>query len=363
MSSSAEAAPGVDHTTFPGEDGLPALRQALDGLDDRIPRPAHAARRHRGGGWRSRRRAARCGRGGKPPSSAACSGSMKAPCPAMPSCASGGRSSPPPSPSSRACSSPSATPGMDGRFAAAAREHLGALTPLRVYRSAAQAIGEVLEGRAGAAILPLPGDGNGRGRHRPGMVARPPAATPQGPHPCGGPPALLAKSPGRCACRPGARHRQLPRRPLRRRHLPHRLGDGGADQPGQPRPDADHRRLQAAVHPPQPPDRRACGPAAGGGRGLRGARRPAPRRASAGCRRRRSSSAPMPSQINEENATPMSGARRPQPRPEIMAIAPYVGGEFHLPGVVPRASSYRQTRAPSGRRRPRGPPSPKAPTA
>jgi histidinol-phosphate aminotransferase len=30
----------------------------------------------------------------------------------------------------------------------------------------------------------------------------------------------------------------------------------------------------------------------------------------------------------------MSAARRPQPRPEIMAIAPYVGGESHLPGVT-----------------------------
>jgi histidinol-phosphate aminotransferase len=29
----------------------------------------------------------------------------------------------------------------------------------------------------------------------------------------------------------------------------------------------------------------------------------------------------------------VSTARRPQPRPEIMAIAPYVGGESHLPGV------------------------------
>ena len=29
----------------------------------------------------------------------------------------------------------------------------------------------------------------------------------------------------------------------------------------------------------------------------------------------------------------MSASRRPQPRPEIMAIAPYVGGESHLPGV------------------------------
>jgi hypothetical protein len=59
-------------------------------------------------------------------------------------------------------------PGMDGRFAAAAREHLGALTPLRVYRSAAQAIGEVVEGRAGAAILPLPGEGAAEGAAGPG---------------------------------------------------------------------------------------------------------------------------------------------------------------------------------------------------
>jgi histidinol-phosphate aminotransferase len=30
----------------------------------------------------------------------------------------------------------------------------------------------------------------------------------------------------------------------------------------------------------------------------------------------------------------MSAHRRPQPRPEIMAIAPYVGGESHVPGVA-----------------------------
>jgi histidinol-phosphate aminotransferase len=29
----------------------------------------------------------------------------------------------------------------------------------------------------------------------------------------------------------------------------------------------------------------------------------------------------------------MTAARRPQPRPEIMGIAPYVGGESHLPGA------------------------------
>jgi chorismate mutase/prephenate dehydratase len=52
-------------------------------------------------------------------------------------------------------------PAMDGRFLIAAREHLGALTPMRVYRSPAQAIGEVVDGRAGAAILPLPGESTG----------------------------------------------------------------------------------------------------------------------------------------------------------------------------------------------------------
>lgn len=54
-------------------------------------------------------------------------------------------------------------PAMDGRFLAAAREHLGALTPMRVYRSPAQAIGEVADGRASVAILPLPGEGTGDG--------------------------------------------------------------------------------------------------------------------------------------------------------------------------------------------------------
>lgn len=59
-------------------------------------------------------------------------------------------------------------PTMDGRFQAAAREHLGGLTPMRVFRSPAQAIGEVLEGRASAAVLPLPGEGAGEGSTGPG---------------------------------------------------------------------------------------------------------------------------------------------------------------------------------------------------
>ena len=46
----------------------------------------------------------------------------------------------------------------DGQCAALAREHFGALTPLRVLRSPAQAIAEVSAGRATAAVLPMPVD-------------------------------------------------------------------------------------------------------------------------------------------------------------------------------------------------------------
>lgn len=49
-------------------------------------------------------------------------------------------------------------PATDGRFAAVARAQFGALTPIRLCRSASQAIGEVAEGRASVAVLPLPGD-------------------------------------------------------------------------------------------------------------------------------------------------------------------------------------------------------------
>ena len=59
-------------------------------------------------------------------------------------------------------------PAMDGRFQAAAREYLGALTPMRVYRGPAQAIGEVVDGRASAAVLPLPGEAPADGSSGPG---------------------------------------------------------------------------------------------------------------------------------------------------------------------------------------------------
>ncbi len=44
----------------------------------------------------------------------------------------------------------------DGAYAAAAREHFGALTPLRVHRTPAQAIAEVSARAATAAVLPMP---------------------------------------------------------------------------------------------------------------------------------------------------------------------------------------------------------------
>jgi chorismate mutase/prephenate dehydratase len=163
MSSSAEAAPGADHATFSPADSLPALRQELDVLDDRIldllMRRAAIVERvavtKRGGGPLRPGREANIIRrllaqheGALPrhaivriwreifSSSVAQQQSVLV----------------------AVCD-----PTTDGRFAAAAREQFGALTPLRVYRSAAQAIGEVVEGRAGAAILPLPGEGAAEG--------------------------------------------------------------------------------------------------------------------------------------------------------------------------------------------------------
>jgi len=162
MSSSAEAAPGADHATFTHPDSLPALRQALDGVDDRILSlllqratiVERVAATKKGGPLRPGREAAIIRRllgqheGALPRSAivriwreifassiAQQQSVLVAVC----------------------------DPNMDGRFPAAAREHLGALTPLRVYRSAAQAIGEVVEGRAGAAILPLPGESAAEG--------------------------------------------------------------------------------------------------------------------------------------------------------------------------------------------------------
>jgi chorismate mutase len=48
-------------------------------------------------------------------------------------------------------------------FIACAREHFGALTPLRVHRTPAQAIGEVSAGHAIAAVLPMPEEEESQG--------------------------------------------------------------------------------------------------------------------------------------------------------------------------------------------------------
>lgn len=49
-------------------------------------------------------------------------------------------------------------PNPGREFVQCAREHFGALTPLRVHRTPAQAIGEVSAGRAIAAVLPMPAE-------------------------------------------------------------------------------------------------------------------------------------------------------------------------------------------------------------
>lgn len=49
-------------------------------------------------------------------------------------------------------------PDPAGAYTQLAREHFGALTPLRVHRTPAQAIGELSAGSAGVAVLPPPSD-------------------------------------------------------------------------------------------------------------------------------------------------------------------------------------------------------------
>ena len=50
------------------------------------------------------------------------------------------------------------TAGGESQYIQAAREHFGALTPLRAHRGPAQAIGEVSAGTATIAVLPLPSE-------------------------------------------------------------------------------------------------------------------------------------------------------------------------------------------------------------
>ena len=80
------------------------------------------------------------------------------------------------------------------RYIQAAREHFGALTPLRAHRSPAQAIGEVSAGIATVAVLPLPSETEApRDAWWTALLHKRRAA-----HPCGWPPAVLASAPGGC---------------------------------------------------------------------------------------------------------------------------------------------------------------------
>ncbi len=54
------------------------------------------------------------------------------------------------------CSLAICDPDPAGGYTAVAREHFGALIPLRTYRTPAQAIGEISAGSATAAVLPVP---------------------------------------------------------------------------------------------------------------------------------------------------------------------------------------------------------------
>jgi chorismate mutase/prephenate dehydratase len=49
--------------------------------------------------------------------------------------------------------------GGDAAYLALAREHFGALTPMRLHRSPAEAMDEVRAGRATVAVLPMPAEG------------------------------------------------------------------------------------------------------------------------------------------------------------------------------------------------------------
>lgn len=158
MSRSAEASPGADTVSPPPTDSLNSLREELDALDDRLLDllMARAALVERVG-------SAKRGTGPLRPGREA----------AILRRLLGQHQGPLPRPAiiriwreifaasvaqQQTVQVAVCDPAMDGRFLAAAREHLGALTPMRVYSSPAQAIGEVVDGRAGAAILPLPGE-------------------------------------------------------------------------------------------------------------------------------------------------------------------------------------------------------------
>ncbi len=260
MSRSAEASPGADTVSPPPTDSLDSLREELDALDDRLLDllMARAALVERVG-------SAKRGTGPLRPGREA----------AILRRLLGQHQGPLPRPAiiriwreifaasvaqQQTVQVAVCDPAMDGRFLAAAREHLGALTPMRVYSSPAQAIGEVVDGRAGAAILPLPGewpgDAAGPGwwpgllqQHTKGrihVVARLP---------------FLASRPDGAPSVQALIVAQYPGRSVRRRHFPDRAGNRGAAQPAQPLQCHHGCRFPAHLHPRSPPGRRADRPA------------------------------------------------------------------------------------------------------
>lgn len=168
MSSSAEAVPGAESLSAVPPETLPSLREELDRLDDRIlDLLAERAR------IVERVAAAKRGAGPLRPGREAAIlrrllGQAHAPLPSSAIVRIWREIFAASVAQQQTLQVAVCDPAMDGRFQAAAREHLGGLTPMRVFRSPAQAIGEVLEGRASAAVLPLPGEGAGDGSTGPG---------------------------------------------------------------------------------------------------------------------------------------------------------------------------------------------------
>ncbi len=229
------------------------------------------------------------------------------------------------------------TTAMQGRFSVAvcepdpgagftqlAREHFGALTPLRVHRSPAQAMAEVSRGAASVAVLPLPSETETardawwtallhNDEPRIHVVARLPFWAPR---PEGAPPVqalVVAATPPD----PSERDRSLLGLELRLRRQP-RPADRGADRR---RPDAGHG--DPAARPG-----RAGRARAGRGRGLPGRRRPTAGGAGRASCAGRSCSAPTRSlklEAPHERAPPASGDPRHLTRMSA--------GESTVPGV------------------------------
>ena len=109
-------------------------------------------------------------------------------------------------------------------FTQAAREHFGALTPLRAYGSPAQAMAEVSRGSAAVAVLPMPSETD---TTRERLVDRA-AAEGRAAGACGGAAAVLGAAAGWRADRPGAGDRHHRAGSVRARPLAARPRTGSA---------------------------------------------------------------------------------------------------------------------------------------